>query len=754
MVLTALAALAAGFFFQAGQGEISGVVLDGAGGEPLARVRVELADTPYRTVTDAQGRFTVSGIPPGEYELRVVTVGYRAIRLPFALGAGESKAFEIVLTPETLRRAEVVEVTAGPFEPLRQDSPSELTLNGIEAKNLASVLADDPLRAVQALPGVSSNDDFDSRFAIRGADYRRVGLYLDDILLHNPFHMIAGEPATGSLTAINGDMLEGIALHSGAFPSRYGDRTAGALDASIREGSRRAVLTRFTASASNSGAMAEGPLGRSRRGSFLASARKSYMQYIIRRTAPSDVSLAFGFTDVQGKLSYNVTPKHLVDVTVIDGFSDLDRSRDIPKLGINALIWSKYHLTLAAAGWRYSSGGRLMAASRLAYLREKFNNRNRDSLSLGAGYYGEWASESRLTWMWGEGKSLDAGWSARRLRDNGSEKRYQSTPFSIRLLDEYGGHARRLGGFVMQSWSAAEGRLYLSAGFRWDRHDGDAVQAVSPHVSAAVSATPRTILRFGWGQYVQFPELQFLYSQAGSRRLLPERSNHLIVSLEQRFGERTRLRAEFYEREDRDLIARPFAEPRLIQGVIFNPPLTPPFRNSVRGYGRGFEIFLQRRTANRLSGWVSYAYGHSRLRDGEAHVSYFSDTDQRHTVNVFASYRVRPTVNLSVRALYGSGFPIPGFYRLQAGVYYLAESRNELRLDAYSRVDARLNKAYAWRRWKLTLYAEVINLLNRSNYRFDSFNGYNNRTGRVTLTLDRMFPVIPSAGILLEFSGR
>jgi hypothetical protein len=91
---------------------------------------------------------------------------------------------------------------------------------------------------------------------------------------------------------------------------------------------------------------------------------------------------------------------------------------------------------------------------------------------------------------------------------------------------------------------------------------------------------------------------------------------------------------------------------------------------------------------------------------------------------------------------------------MQGGQYYLAESRNALRTDAYSRVDARINKAYVFDRWKLTLYGEVINSFNRANYRFDSFGGYNAKTGRATVYLDRMFPIIPSIGVVLEFEGR
>jgi len=38
----------------------------------------------------------------------------------------------------------------------------------------------------------------------------------------------------------------------------------------------------------------------------------------------------------------------------------------------------------------------------------------------------------------------------------------------------------------------------------------------------------------------------------------------------------------------------------------------------------------------------------------------------------------------------------------------------------------------------------------RSNYIFDSFDGYNSKTFQASLTLDAMFPILPSAGIVFE----
>ena len=80
----------------------------------------------------------------------------------------------------------------------------------------------------------------------------------------------------------------------------------------------------------------------------------------------------------------------------------------------------------------------------------------------------------------------------------------------------------------------------------------------------------------------------------------------------------------------------------------------------------------------------------------------------------------------------------------------MSDQRNRVRVPDYLRADFRVNKAWTRDKWKFTLFGEVVNLTNRSNYVFDSFNGYNNRTYQAFPRLDTMFPILPSVGIVLE----
>ena len=108
----------------------------------------------------------------------------------------------------------------------------------MELRNLASVLADDPLRSVQSLPGVAAGDDFYASFASRGAGFASVGFYLDGVLTSAPFHTIRDSNEAYSLTILNGDVVDSMSLINGGAPARYGDRTGAVLNVETREGNR------------------------------------------------------------------------------------------------------------------------------------------------------------------------------------------------------------------------------------------------------------------------------------------------------------------------------------------------------------------------------------------------------------------------------------------------------------------------------------------------------------------------------------
>ena len=750
-------------FGQADTGEVRGRVLSSRDNQPLGLVQVQLQDassnaaTPFRAVTAADGTFSITGVPAGNYVLQTTTVDYYLVRQAFTVAAGETKNFDVVLTSSMDRRKDTLVVSGGAFGVAPVPAASAITLEGEERKNLASVLADDPLRAVQSLPGVTSNNDFDSEFSLRGAPFSRIGLYLDGVLLHAPFHTTDGQADNGSLTIFNGDAIDDMTLYEGAWPVRYSDRTAGILAVDSREGNRQQIQGRLTASASNAGGLFEGPLGKHQRGSWIVSFRKSYLQYILNRIDFGDQApMSFGFTDGQARLTYDLTPKHTISLSDVEGASGVDRTRFRSELGVNSVLTSAFRFSLLNLGSRYAPNQRVLITNHLAWSRETGGVINRDNALLSNDTYGEWTWHGDVSVTWSAQKpgknTLEFGGEFRRQRQDGTATQFVYTPVQVPSSDVFRGTGTRAGGYVQQSYGFFAERIRLTAGVRQDEFSQSPVQTTSPYASVSFTPRTRTHVQFDWGQYAQFPELNQIFSTFVRGPLLPERATHYEAAVEQTLDERTRVRVEFYDRQDRDLLARPLLDPRvLFNGSIFNAVPNAPWLNSERGYSRGAQIFLQRRTANGFTGWISYAYGHAVITDGVLGVNFPSDYDQRHTFNAYVSRRFRPTVNVSAKFTYGSGMPLPGFYRFDGTAYFLAANRNGLRAPDYQRTDLRLNKAYVHKKSTATLFAEVVNLTNHHNRDFDSAGPYDNVTGRTFPNFFSMFPILPSAGLVFEF---
>ena len=282
---------------------LRGTVVDARGGEALARVRVQLIGAGFEALTNNAGQFEVLNVAAGTYSLNVETVGYRLVRRELIIGE-EDVVADVILSPDTFRRTDAVEVRAGAFEAIAVESPTEQTLLSSEVKNLGTVMLDDPVRALHNLPGVSANNDFYAQFSVRGAPYQRIGFYLDDILLHAPFHTMQNVNDAGSVSILNTDMIDSMSLLPNAFPSRYADRSGAVVDVRTRDGNRNQYSWRGSITIASVAGLAEGPLGK--RGSWMASARKSFFQHLVSKFT-DDPALAIGFLDYQGKLTYDLT---------------------------------------------------------------------------------------------------------------------------------------------------------------------------------------------------------------------------------------------------------------------------------------------------------------------------------------------------------------------------------------------------------------------------------------------------------------
>lgn len=746
---------------------LKGRVVDARTGERIAKVRVIASGNEggssggaassggQSTNTDDNGEFTLENLSSGQLDLYITTVSYGLVKKTITLKDGENPEFVIALNEDSAALTESVTVTADPYETAQTNAPSEQTLNKRELQSLSSILLNDPVRGAQALPGVTTNDDFRSEFALRGAGFDRIGLYVDGVLTENFVHTVqGGYPDTGSLSVINGDTVNSLSLMSGAFPAKYGDRTGGILDIETREGNRVKPAGRISASLSGLSAVVDGPFSGGR-GSYLFAGRKSYVGYLLKRINDENQFTnnppILSFADLQGKVLYDLTPKSQVGVSLIFGAFKYDRNRDRNLLGQNTVFRGDSRNLLFNANWNYTPNSQVFWQTRFFALRTSFKNINRNESTLLDGLRNQYGVRSDVSVGLGNGHRIETGVYLRSLRVDSLSQFFDFFLGALADLGSFNRHGSEQAYYAMDTWSSERLGLSLSGGARVEHSSAVGETVFSPQGSLVWSIDKDWKVRAAAGRFHQFPDFEQMFGRLGNSRLKAENATHYNASLERRLGDRTRVLVEVYDREDHGLFFS-LEDLRLVQNSITFTQF--PFQNSLRGNARGIELTLQRRSANKLTGWVSYAYSRTKLTDSETGLSFVSDSDQRHTLNVYGGYRFAETWNLSGEWRYGSGQVIPGFYRQvgkQIGTgYFLSNARNETRVPPYSRVDVRINKAFLFKKWKLTLNGEVINVTNRNNLRYAGFDGYG-ANGRVFGQLDRVLPILPSAGVVVEF---
>lgn len=435
---------------------ITGVVRDAITNEPISKAWVAAIDQTIKVETDVDGRFRLSVPFVPQVQLQAGTVGYAMVRQQVQLLPGQENEVLIRLSPEaSLGRSDKVTVTASSFEPVETGAVLERTLNYSELKNMAGVLIDDPLRSVQGLPGVATGDDFNAQFSVRGGAFRNIGLYLDGVLAYLPFHTVHNIQDGGSMTILNGDLVESVSLLNSAAPARFGDRTSAILSVYTRPGSSDRWLNRTAVGITGVSWTTEGPLNKNRKITGLLSARKSYTDYVVNRIA-EDTNYVIGLWDLQGKLSWQPKEGHQFFLTALYGNSGLNRERLIDKLGLNSLLRGENKSGIVNGQWIWTPSHSLVLQTQAYLTDDQGRNRNRNQEILYRNHHRQFSVGSDLAWEWRSGQRLEWGGQGRWLRENGLERTYDSTLNRFSTQQDYSGHSGQPSAYGQSSWSLGE----------------------------------------------------------------------------------------------------------------------------------------------------------------------------------------------------------------------------------------------------------------------------------------------------------
>jgi hypothetical protein len=252
-------------------------------------------------------------------------------------------------------------------------------------------------------------------------------------------------------------------------------------------------------------------------------------------------------------------------------------------------------------------------------------------------------------------------------------------------------------------------------------------------------------VRAGAGVYHQFPALAQAFGAHAGHDLRSEQARQYDLSIEHKITPSTRWQATLYRRDDKWGLRLADNEFRIVNGRIVFPSGDGPWENTLNGRATGVDLLVQRSSPRGLSGWASYSFGHARQHDELTGEQFDADFDQRHTVNVWGQYAVSSRTSMSSKLRIGSNYPLHGYWEQRASrLIFIGERLNEVRLPVYARLDVRANRVFNYEKRRLTLFVEVMNVLNRDNVRAVS-PSINGRTRLATGYLQSLFPLMPSA---------
>jgi hypothetical protein len=735
-------------------GIVAGLVIDDRTGKPIKGVAILVENQSIVAETDADGRFSLSA-PRGPQTVAASVIGYALLRADVEV-ADAPLDMTIRLSEGAGAYTERVTVSGS----LRRESdgvPGGTSVYGRELETLRGAVLDDPLRAIQSLPSATATDDFHSEFAVRGNPFRYVGLVVDGVPTRYLMHT-ANVDDGGSIAMINSEALSSVSLLPGSYPQRTGRQLGAEVDLATREGSRDEFRGRAGLSGTSAAVLGEGPIANGK-GSWLASARRSYLNYLINRIDP-DTGFAFGFVDAQGKAVYDVSPRHQIAITALLGRAVFEE--DDPNLGVNEIRTGISRAWLSSLSWRYLPSSRWALTQRLYWTGLHYDYDNRSGATLDAARF------SRLGWR-ADGSFTPAtravvefGGDFERLDGRNDISRQISDTSGPVALNAYQEQARADSVYA-QVRIDVHPRVTVTPGGRIDRWSLTGTRKASPWINAEWRVSDRTRVRGGSGIYRQFPDLDQVFGiRGGGLDLRPERAQHLDAGIEQGLPGQTRVLFNVYSRRERDVMWTPGAEPRLSsRGAILPGAFDAPWVNALSGEARGVEVVVRRDATDGFSGFAGYAFARLKYTDTGTGESFWGDADQRHTLSLHGSYRLSSRTSVSARYRYGSNYPVTGYIGLPLPnvgqpvvggtplFLGLATERNALRLPPYSRLDLRADRAFTWSSRRLVAFVDVANVLNHQNLRNTSYSI--DGAGRVLGRAGSLLPFVPSGGLVVEF---
>lgn len=297
-------------FFQLTYAQVTGVVTGTVKNkntqESLQSVSItfEGNDT-FNITTDTSGFFKTE-MPVGKYNLKATYTGFSTVyiyNVNVSSGNAQVLQLEMEEAPKTLD-----EIVINPFRSVRATdmvtpiSTQKLTSEEIKVNPGGNF---DVSKVIQVLPGVSGGTTPNRNdIIVRGGGPSENVYYLDGIEIPVLNHFQTQGASGGATGILNVSFIQDVQLTSSAFDSRYDNALSSTIVIKQRNGDPNTLSGNIRLSGSEFATTLEGPLGK--KTTFLASARRSYLQFLFKLL---DLPIRPDYYDFQYKINHKFNKK-------------------------------------------------------------------------------------------------------------------------------------------------------------------------------------------------------------------------------------------------------------------------------------------------------------------------------------------------------------------------------------------------------------------------------------------------------------
>ena len=714
---------------------VAGSVLERSSKNPLPGVALSV-DGQAVAETGAGGSFALD-LPAGTHHLTVFAPGYQPLDKVLALVAGKSLALLLFLRPriegmfQTVVKAEA-----------EKDVVEVYTLDREQIRRTPGTFGD-PLHVITDLPGVARTP-FDLGFlVVRGADPLDTVVYLDGLAMPLLYHF-GGGPAV-----INPEFIDKVDFYPGGQGARYGHGIGGVVDAESRQLKHDRPRVTADLNLAFAQVFAEVPLP----GDWVVAAagRRSYFDFLIQPFLSSGTVIVPYFWDYQLKADQGRPGDRNTFGIMAYGSNDtlrvLSNTFASSQSGLDLNYNTQFHRLVGR--WSYKSD-RFSSVVRpeigLENLSLAFGTSNGSIQLYNVALRHDMAYELSARQHLNFGEDITYSWFNATVVLPQIQN-YQIFPGSS-VQEPQQDLSRFFNGLRVGLWAEDVVKLRsnftLIPGVRLEGYDevGHFLGSVDPRLVFRWAVTSKLTLKGSVGLYHEPPPLQDFDKQFGNPAL------GLLQAIQYSGGfEYTLLPAlhldivGFYS--DRSGLLGGFLGPA--------PPGQVAISNAGLGRAYGMEVYLHQDITERLFGWISYTLSRSEFTGGLNQPFVLSPFDETHILSAVLSYNLGASFILGGRFRLVSGEP---FTPVSSSTYDADQNSympiygalDSQRLGLYKQLDVRLDKEFAFDRFKLDLYLDVWNVTNATN---EEFRVYDYRS-RTYASLPG-YPILPLLGFRGEY---